>query len=107
MRAQLSTLSGAVIAMGGMGTRCIVAPAATLSCLMFTDRFQGSVVHGASRQRLSFESRVARANTIKDEWAFVWDDSIRYNIAYALQDVQFGVLLVNEYNVYWTPEAMI
>lgn len=74
---------------------------------MFGERFEGSSVHGAARQRLSFESRVIKANEIKDDWAFVWDDSLRYNIAYALQDVHFGVLLVNNYNVYWTPEAMI
>jgi hypothetical protein len=74
---------------------------------MFADRFEGSAVHGANRPRLSFERRLLGANPIKDEWAFVWDDALRYNIAYTLQDVQFGVLLVNEYNVYWTPEAMI
>jgi hypothetical protein len=74
---------------------------------VFTDRFEGSSVRGANRQRLSFESRLATANPIKDEWAFIWEDALRYNVAYALQDVHFGVLLVNEYNVYWTPEAMI
>jgi hypothetical protein len=74
---------------------------------MFTDRFEGSSVHGSNRTRLSFEPRLTKANAIKDEWAFIWDDALRYNIAYALQDVQFGVLLVNEYNAYWTPEAII
>lgn len=74
---------------------------------MFVDRFEGSAVHGANRPRLSFESRLAKANSIKDDWSFVWDDALRFNFAYALQDVHFGILLVNNYNVYWTPEAMI
>jgi hypothetical protein len=74
---------------------------------VFSERFEGSAVRGANRQRLSFETRLATVNPIKDEWAFIWDDPLRYNVAYALQDVHFGILLVNEYNVYWTPEAMI
>lgn len=74
---------------------------------MFSDRFEGSAVHGANRQRLSFDRRLVPANEIKDDWAFVWDSALRYNIAYSLQSVHFGVLLVNEYNVYWTPEAMV
>jgi hypothetical protein len=74
---------------------------------MFTDRFEGSAVHGANRPRLAFESRLAKVNPIKDDWSFVWDDALRFNIAYAIQDVHFGMLLVNNYNVYWTPEAMI
>jgi hypothetical protein len=74
---------------------------------MFTERFEGSAVHGSARTQLSFDSSLVRANAIKDEWAFVWDSALRYNIAYTLQGVHFGVLLVNNYNVYWAPEAMI
>jgi hypothetical protein len=73
---------------------------------MFLARFEGSAKKGAARQRLVFEAELSHANSIKDEWAFVWEDALRCNIAYALQGVQFDVLLVNNYNVYWTPEAL-
>jgi hypothetical protein len=73
----------------------------------FVDRFEGSAVHGAARERLSFDRDLVHVNPIKDAWAFVEDDALRYNIAYTLQSVHFNVLLVNRYNVYWTPEAMI
>jgi hypothetical protein len=74
---------------------------------MFTDRFEGSAVHGLARERLSFDRSLVQVNAIKDLWAFVEDDGLRFNIAYTLQSVHFSVLLVNRYNVYWTPEAMI
>jgi hypothetical protein len=73
---------------------------------MFSERFEGSSRHGATRQRLSFESDLMRANALKDDWAFIWDDARRYNVAYALQGVHFDILLVNHYNVYWAPEAL-
>jgi hypothetical protein len=73
---------------------------------MFSDRFEGSAKHGSARERLAFEGELARANTIKDAWAFIWDDALRYNVAYALQGVHFDILLVNHYNVYWAPEAL-
>src|SRR5437899_3005962 len=73
---------------------------------MFSDRFEGSAEKGAGRQRLVFEAELSRANAIKDEWGFVWADALRCNIAYALQGVHFDVLLINNYNVYWAPEAM-
>ena len=73
---------------------------------MLPDRFEGSEKHGSTRQRLVFETDLARANAIKDDWAFIEDNALRYNIAYALQGVHFDILLVNHYNVYWAPEAM-
>lgn len=85
----------------------VPSDAAATRVVVFSDRFEGSAIHGANRPRLSFERRLLGVNPIKDDWAFVWDDALRFNIAYAVQDVHFGVLLVNEYNVYWTPEAMI
>jgi hypothetical protein len=54
---------------------------------VFSERFEGSAVRVANRQRLSFEKRLAMVNPIKDEWASIWDDPLRYNVAYALQDV--------------------
>lgn len=73
---------------------------------MFSERFEGSIQHGAARMRLPFDSQLVRANTLKDDWAFVWDDPLRYNIAYALQSVHLDILLVNHFNIYWAPEAM-
>jgi len=44
--------------------------------------------------------------TLKSEWAFVGEDALVSNIAAALQDVHFDILLVNNYNVFWTPLSM-
>ena len=43
---------------------------------------------------------------LKDEWNFIEDEMLRTNIASELQKIHFDVLLVNEYNVYYSPEAM-
>lgn len=73
---------------------------------MFVDRFEGSAKPPGSRQPLSFAGRVAPLGVLKDEWAFIEDEVPRTNIASELQKVHFDVLLVNEYNVYYSPEAM-
>lgn len=73
---------------------------------MFVERFEGSAVHGKNRPELSFRSRLVTVDPIKSEWGFVEDEALRCNISYALQSVHFGILLVNEYNVFWVPEAM-
>lgn len=73
---------------------------------MFTERFEGSTTHGARRTQLSFTSRVRQLGPIKDEWDFITNDTLRSNIAAELQKVHFDVLLVNNYNVYYSPEAM-
>lgn len=39
-------------------------------------------------------------------WDFISESALRANIAYTLQSVQFDVLLVNRYNVFWTPLSM-
>jgi hypothetical protein len=64
-------------------------------------------VHGSARTRLSFEAQVIKTRAIKAEWAFIEDIALLHNIAYALQRVHFDILLVNNYNVYFAPEAMI
>jgi hypothetical protein len=74
---------------------------------VFEDRFEGSEKHGAARERLHFEHELVRVNQIKDKWAFIDDTALRCNIAYTLQSVHFNILLVRNYNVFWTPEAMI
>ena len=43
---------------------------------------------------------------IKDEWSFIQDETLRSNIASELQKVHFDILFVNQYNVYYSPEAM-
>jgi hypothetical protein len=73
---------------------------------MFSERFEGSQVHGASRTQLSFASEVVPHGRLKADWSFIENDTLRSNIASELQKVQFDVLLVNKYNVYWAPEAM-
>jgi len=73
---------------------------------MFADRFEGSAAHGASRERLAFAESLVSLGTIKDEWDFVEDETLRVNIASELQKVHFDILLINRYNVYYSPEAM-
>lgn len=73
---------------------------------MFEDRFEGSARHGANRERLCFADAVVHLGPIKDDWAFIADETLRTNIASELQKVHFDILLVNRYNVYYSPEAM-
>ena len=73
--------------------------------MTFDDRFQGSQGNRA-RTRLSFQSELVSGSAIRARWAFVEDDVLRGNIASTLQDVHFDVLLLNQYNVFWAPEAM-
>jgi hypothetical protein len=74
---------------------------------MFHDRFEGSAIHRANRERLNFADAVMHLGPIKDEWSFIENETLRVNIASELQKVHFDVLLVNTYNVYYSPEAMI
>jgi hypothetical protein len=69
-------------------------------------RFEGSKRPPGSRQPLSFVDRVVHIGTIRDDWDFIDDSTLRSNIAAELQKVHFDLLLLNEYNVYWAPEAM-
>lgn len=73
---------------------------------MFAERFQGSAVHGANRIGLPFANSVMHLGPIKDEWIFVENETLRSNIASELQKVHFDILFVNQYNVYYSPEAM-
>ena len=70
--------------------------------MSFADRFEPT----SGRTDLSFRGAIAPMRALKDEWAFVEHDALRSNIAATLQDVQFDVLLVNNYNVFWSPLAM-
>jgi hypothetical protein len=72
----------------------------------FIDRFEGSERPFGSRTDLCFQTEVSRANAIKDDWGFVLDDPLRYNIAYALQEVHFDILLVNNYAVFGAIEKL-
>lgn len=74
---------------------------------MFTDRFEGSQKPKGSRTELSFSPQLAGSwGKIRDEWSFIEDETLRSNITSELQKVQFDVLLLNAYNVYYSPEAM-
>lgn len=66
----------------------------------FSDRFEYAQRPFGARIPLCFKEQVSTANAIKDDWAFIWEDALRYNIAYALQEVHFDILLVNNYNVF-------
>jgi hypothetical protein len=55
---------------------------------------------------LSFREQLSKTPEMKDDWSFIWDDAVRSNIAAALQEVHFDILLVNHYNVFWTPLSM-
>lgn len=73
---------------------------------MFGDRFEGSRKPAGTRQRLSFDGRLVSLGGLKDDWSFLENEVLRTNIASELQKVHFDVLLLNEYNVYYSPEAM-
>jgi len=73
---------------------------------MFPDRFEGSRKPPGSRIDLIFRDRLARFRDIKSDWDFIEDDTLRSNIASELQGVHFDILLLNEYNVFYAPEAM-
>ena len=71
---------------------------------MFSARFSDPPPGG--RPDLSFRLELTGTRDLKDEWAFIWDDALRSNIAATLQDVEFDIHLVNQYNVFWTPLTM-
>jgi hypothetical protein len=73
---------------------------------MFTERFEGSLKPAGSRQPVSFADKLMRLGPLKDECDFIEDETLRCNIASELQKVHFDILLMNEYNVYYSPEAM-
>lgn len=73
---------------------------------MVGDRFEGSRKPAGIRQRLSFDGRLLSLGALKHDWSFIENAVLRTNIASELQKVHFDVLLVNEYNVYYSPEAM-
>jgi hypothetical protein len=73
---------------------------------MFTERFEGSQRPIGTRTALSFASQVMQLGRIKDEWDFIENETLRVNIASELQKLHFDVLLLNNYNVYYSPEAM-
>lgn len=72
---------------------------------MFSDRFHAQP-DTISRPDVSFRSMLARTPDIKDEWGFVWDETLRKNIAGCLQGIQFDILLCNSYNVFYSPLQM-
>jgi hypothetical protein len=73
---------------------------------MFNERFEGSRKPAGSRQDVTFAHELMRLGPLKDEWDFIEDETLRCNIASELQKVHFDILLMNEYNVYYSPEAM-
>src|SRR6266545_3139580 len=73
---------------------------------MFNERFEGSKKPIGSRKDVCFGPQVMRLGPLKDEWDFIQNETLRSNIAAELQKVHFDILLVNEYNVYYSPEAM-
>jgi hypothetical protein len=74
---------------------------------MFTERFEGSLKPAGTRQALSFDRRLAGTfGALRDDWQFVENETLRSNIASELQKIHFDILLVNDYNVYYSPEAM-
>lgn len=60
-------------------------------------------------KRLIFskERHPQAANIHKSQWAFVSDVTVRENIAYQLQYLEFMISLYNEYQVYLTIESLL
>ena len=53
------------------------------------------------------ERRPQAAAVHKEQWAFVTDETVRDNIAYQMQYLEFMVNLYNEYQVYLTIESLL
>ncbi len=47
------------------------------------------------------------ANFYKDEWKFIEDKTVRENIAYQMQYLEFMVHLYNDYQIYLTVESLL
>jgi|SRR3989338_6338773 len=47
------------------------------------------------------------ANFYKDQWAFIEDKTVRENIAYQMQYLEFMVHLYNDYQMYLTIESLL
>jgi len=47
------------------------------------------------------------ANFYKDQWSFVEDITVRENIAYQMQYLEFMVYLYNDYQIYLTIESLL
>ncbi len=73
---------------------------------MFHDRFEGSLKPPGSRVNLTFAAQLMPLGRLKDDWGFIATEPLRSNIAAELQKVHFDVLLMNNYNVYYSPEAL-
>jgi hypothetical protein len=43
----------------------------------------------------------------KDDWSFIGDTSIRENIAYQMQYLEFQIFLYNDYQIYLTVESLM
>src|SRR5665213_1912982 len=43
----------------------------------------------------------------KEEWAFIQDVSLRENVAYQMQYLEFMVALYNDYQIYLTIESLL
>jgi len=54
---------------------------------------------------LDKEEHPRTANEYKDDWAFIKEDKLRQNIAYALQYLEWQIKLYNKYRMYLTVEA--
>lgn len=47
------------------------------------------------------------ANFYKDQWSFIGDKTVRENIAYQMQYLEFMVHLYNDYQIYLTIESLL
>ena len=47
------------------------------------------------------------ASFYKEEWSFIEDESVRENIAYQMQYLEFMVCLYNDYQIYLTLESLL
>lgn len=47
------------------------------------------------------------ANFYKDEWSFIEDITVRENIAYQMQYLEFMIYLYNDYQIYLTVESLL
>lgn len=53
------------------------------------------------------DQHIGTADSYKNEWNFIENETVRDNIAYQMQYVEFTVRLYNEYQIYLTVESLL
>ncbi len=68
---------------------------------------QKSNKDNTNKASLFEKGQICSANSCKDQWFFIKNDSARENIAYHVQYLEFCTALYNKYEIYLTVESLL